>query len=135
MFAGSCIGVICLVICLEFLRRAQREYEALIKRQDRKLAAAARSRVDQSPNSSNRETYDDNRPSNFKSPLINTEAAPQRQQQQPIVRPATITLFIRQVIRSLIHMLQFGLAYFIMLLAMYYNGTNLYKSSTSKYTF
>lgn len=33
MFAGSCIGVICLVICLEGLRRAQREYDAYLVRQ------------------------------------------------------------------------------------------------------
>lgn len=30
MFAGSCIGVICLVIVLEFLRRVAREYDAFI---------------------------------------------------------------------------------------------------------
>ena len=27
MFAGSCIGVICLVLSLEFLRRVAREYD------------------------------------------------------------------------------------------------------------
>ncbi|KAH8147703.1 uncharacterized protein LAJ45_08168 [Morchella importuna] len=57
MFAGSCIGVFLLVLLLEFLRRAQREYDRYI-----------------------------------------------------------------QAIRAGIYMLQFGLAYFIMLLAMYYNG-------------
>ena len=36
MFAGSCIGVICLVMCLEALRRLQREYDAYLVRQYRK---------------------------------------------------------------------------------------------------
>ncbi|KAJ5095708.1 hypothetical protein NUU61_005064 [Penicillium alfredii] len=35
MFAGSCIGVICLVLCLEFLRRVSREYDAFIVRRAR----------------------------------------------------------------------------------------------------
>ena len=35
MFAGSCIGVICLVLSLEFLRRLGREYDSFIVRRAR----------------------------------------------------------------------------------------------------
>ena len=33
MFAGSCIGVICLVCCLELLRRLGKEYDIYLVRQ------------------------------------------------------------------------------------------------------
>lgn len=41
-FAGSCIGVICLVIVLECLRRLQREYDAYLVKQYRKRNAQVR---------------------------------------------------------------------------------------------
>ncbi|EYE97973.1 high-affinity Cu transporter CTR3 [Aspergillus ruber CBS 135680] len=79
MFAGSCIGVICLVLILEFLRRVGREYDAFIVKRARLRAK-------------------------FLSPGI--------------IRPT----LIEQLIRAALHMLQFAVAYFIMLLAMYFNG-------------
>ncbi|KIW81837.1 hypothetical protein Z517_04863 [Fonsecaea pedrosoi CBS 271.37] len=116
MFAGSCIGVICLVISLEFLRRLGREYDAWIAKRDRKLlsaAAATRSHTEDS-SSSNHEA------GNGKQPSPSSQLVDRTVYQRP--RVPWLTLLQRQVIRSLIHMVQFGVAYFIMLLAMYYNG-------------
>lgn len=92
MFAGSCIGVICLVMSLEFLRRSAREWEDYLARHAAQKAASARSNPDSNGN--------------------NQKTLP------AIVRPT----ILQGVIRALLHMLQFAVAYFVMLLAMYYNG-------------
>ncbi|KIV88629.1 hypothetical protein PV10_08296 [Exophiala mesophila] len=110
MFAGSCIGVILLVISLEFLRRVQREYDAYLRRVDRRATGPVQS----SPPSSETE----NEKSKTASPV--TRAILGDATQRPHINP--IILVQRQLIRALIHMFQFGVAYFVMLLAMYYNG-------------
>jgi copper transporter 1 len=114
MFAGSCIGVICLVISLEFLRRVQREYDAFIQRQDRKTYASAPTGSQSSAPSSEHEVEAG------KNVSIGayTVSAPTLHRRH-INR---VTLIQRQLFRALLHMVQFGVAYFIMLLAMYYNG-------------
>ncbi|EXJ78959.1 hypothetical protein A1O3_08459 [Capronia epimyces CBS 606.96] len=118
-FAGSCIGVICLVISLEFLRRSQREYEASIRRQSQKTARDLMNRGNGSQSASE-----------------STEGMNSKANATPVtsrlVRPAAVvgqsgaagkaSLLQRQLIRALLHTVQFGVAYFIMLLAMYYNG-------------
>ncbi|KAL8347668.1 hypothetical protein RB601_002965 [Gaeumannomyces tritici] len=86
MFAGSCIGVILLVMSLEFLRRSVKEYDRFLLRQH---ASANPSKTGSG------------------SP---TPVAP--------FRPN----FFQQAIRAFLHMVQFAVAYFVMLLAMYYNG-------------
>ncbi|KAJ5083589.1 hypothetical protein N7456_013016 [Penicillium angulare] len=91
MFAGSCIGVVCLVISLEFLRRLGKEYDRLLLRQHR-LQNVGESTA------SIEALCTSDAPSSF-----------------------TPTIF-QQAIRALLHMLQFAVAYFVMLLAMYYNG-------------
>jgi copper transporter 1 len=104
--AGSCIGVICLVIVLEALRRASREYDAYITRAyaAAHLPPATPARVVNDGDSDN------------KSPaLVQTSAAP------VLNRSFTPSLF-QQLVRALLHMLQFAVAYFAMLLAMYFNG-------------
>lgn len=116
MFAGSCIGVICLVISLEFLRRGQREYEALLRRLDQKNAT--RSLSDQG-SQQNSESGEDG---NGKYTAVNVQSRAVPTGGQP---PSKAVLLQRQIIRSLLHMVQFGVAYFIMLLAMYYNGQYL----------
>ncbi|KAF2818002.1 ctr copper transporter, partial [Mytilinidion resinicola] len=107
MFAGSCIGVILLVMALEFFRRFAKEYERYILRAH--LAAhppATSSSVSSSgPNASTAKAP------GMRSALLNT-AAP------PSFRPS----LIQQVIRAGLHMVQFAIAYFVMLLAMYFNG-------------
>ncbi|KAF1361679.1 Ctr-domain-containing protein [Lizonia empirigonia] len=104
MFAGSCIGVILLVILLEALRRAGKEYDRYIVNQHMGSHAPAAA-VASSASSEN----DAN-----KTPATTAALAPSARNFRPSV--------IQQAIRALLHMLQFAVAYFVMLLAMYYNG-------------
>ena len=103
MFAGSCIGVILLVMSLEFLRRASREYDSFIVRQ-------AKYNYQLTSSSSN-------------SSQDNTTAAtvPKAQLCSPAAGSFRPNL-VQQLIRAAFHMAQFAVAYIIMLLAMYYNG-------------
>ncbi|KAK1758174.1 copper transport protein CTR3 [Echria macrotheca] len=87
-FAGICIGVMLLVILLEALRRAGKEYDNFVLR-------------------------------DFQSRLsvISTDSTADA--------PQSVTFRVsplQQLVRAVIHAATFGVAYFIMLLAMYYNG-------------
>lgn len=104
MFAGSCIGVILLVMLLEALRRGSKEYDAYI----------IRKRMATSPPPTN-EAQSSN--SNLIGKNTSFRAVPTPIQQQQF-RPT----LLEQSIRSLLHMCQFAVAYIIMLLAMYFNG-------------
>lgn len=99
MMAATCIGVILMVVSLEFLRRLGKEYDSLIQRQfQRHVAAQARAE----PLNDNSDSTD-----------------------LPVAEPRTVTFRaspLQQVIRSILHAATFGLAYIIMLLAMYFNG-------------
>lgn len=123
MFAGSCIGVICLVISLEFLRRVQREYDGYVRRQDQKAYTASLNRTGSTPASSERGIEDGKNASVDSHPL--GAPTPTR----PHIK--RVTLLQRQLLRSLLHMLQFGVAYFVMLLAMYYNGQPYFRTRSS----
>lgn len=96
MFAATCIGVILLVIVVEFLRRIGKEYDALIQRQFQRqatahgVALAARG--------------------------CSGDVAPAHQTLTFRASP------LQQLIRAVIHAMTFGAAYIIMLLAMYFNG-------------
>ncbi|KAL5441536.1 hypothetical protein PMIN07_005278 [Paraphaeosphaeria minitans] len=103
MFAGSCVGVIFLVLLLEFLRRAGKEYDRYI------LARHTRSLAEASPVSD---------PSSSDAVNKNPASSTTRNVPSRSFRPT----ILQQVIRALLHMLQFAVAYFVMLLAMYYNG-------------
>lgn len=101
MFAGSCIGVICLVMSLEFLRRLKKEYDRYLtsKRATPRSAASINGAIDKagdqpSPNSSTRDPHD-------------SAVAPGSGSYMPSI--------MEQAIRALLHMLQFAVAYFIML--------------------
>jgi len=92
MFAGSCIGVILLVMSLEFLRRAVKEYDRYLIRQhvarhDRAIGDGA-----SSGGSKNGDRV--------------AACAP-----IPPFRPSVL----QQAVRSLLHMVQFAIAYFVML--------------------
>ncbi|KAK8181046.1 Ctr copper transporter, partial [Phyllosticta citribraziliensis] len=91
MFAGSCIGVILLVMALEFLRRTAKEYDRMLLRQHQRAIFAS--------NNSSRSTM----------PAHSGKTR---------FRPN----LVQQLIRALLHMVQFAVAYFVMLLAMYFNG-------------
>ena len=107
-FAGSCIGVILLVLSLEFLRRAQREF-------DRYLA-----RRQSAPMISRGEPQDmGNGNGHHHTKLDSTSTV--RSVGSYEYRAAKLKIW-EQAARSLLYMLQFGVGYFVMLLAMYYNG-------------
>lgn len=119
MFAGSCIGVICLVISLEFLRRAGREYDAYIVRQARlrqpsRAADLGNTCDDNScPGAENEFSI----PGSSKQATAVANGAFVARGSVPY-RPS----LAEHTVRSLIHMVQFAVAYIVMLLAMYYNG-------------
>ncbi|KAK1758315.1 Ctr copper transporter family-domain-containing protein [Echria macrotheca] len=99
MFAGSCIGVILLVMLLELLRRTVKEYDRYLVRKNNEgptVVADHRSA--------------DSKTAGAEEPL--TCGPPKT------YRPAVM----EQAIRALLHTCQFAVAYFVMLLAMYYNG-------------
>ena len=111
MFAGSCIGIIGLVLLLEFLRRLQREFDRLIQH---------------STGASNPAKVDSNGGTNSNDG-VNTERRPQStlhllgNRQQFIPQGGTPALW-QQIVRAALHTMQFAAAYIMMLLAMYYNG-------------
>lgn len=95
MFAASCIGVAALVVTLEFFRRLGKEYDTLIVRQF-KRNLNARAALFRGQNNLNESS---------EPPFATFRATP-----------------LQQLIRSALHAVVFGLAYIVMLLAMYYNG-------------
>ncbi|KAF2477696.1 Ctr-domain-containing protein [Lindgomyces ingoldianus] len=113
MFAGSCIGVILLVVVLEFLRRAGKEYDRFIVSQHTRSLASSNGAVTASTSSTS--SHDGAKP---KAPTTSAAASACHPAPQATFRPNVL----QQAIRALLHMLQFAVAYFIMLLAMYYNG-------------
>jgi copper transporter 1 len=114
MFAGSCIGVILLVILLEFLRRAAKEYDRYIVQQHSKTLASSTIGSFSSSSSSH------NNGSTTKDPAASTSqaACSARAMTTSKFRPS----ILQQAIRAALHMGAFAVAYFVMLLAMYYNG-------------
>lgn len=110
MFAGSCIGIICLVCSLELLRRLGKEYDRYLVRQSERQSYR-RSLLEASD-----EAHQTGPQSGSPKHMIMTAA--RRSGRNRGFKPSAF----QQFIRALLHMLQFGVAYFIMLLAMYYNG-------------
>jgi copper transporter 1 len=114
MFAASCIGVALLVVCLEFLRRLGKEYDAYILRQFHRRATSLQYRPRVSYVTPK---HDDGRASNGCGP--DASCAPPLPEQRFITFRATPA---QQVARSVIHAATFGVGYIVMLLAMYFNG-------------
>ncbi|KAL8674459.1 MAG: hypothetical protein Q9168_001124 [Polycauliona sp. 1 TL-2023] len=121
---GSCIGVICLVICLEFLRRLQREYDAYLVKQHRTRNAQIHSSVHQDGSETGRLTdiEANGMGKNNSNRVQITSESPERGPMGELKPQRLVPTVLQQAIRALIHMLQFAVAYFIMLMAMYYNG-------------
>ncbi|CAG7926487.1 unnamed protein product [Penicillium olsonii] len=118
MFAGSCIGAICLVISLEFLRRAGREYDAYLVRQARLRQSSRGSLLGDTIQRTSPDTENDPTMS-ASSKQAASSATDGSVNRSPILyRPS----LAEHTVRSLIHMVQFAVAYIVMLLAMYYNG-------------
>ena len=129
MFAGSCIGVILLVCALEFLRRLGREYDRYIIAKANKNTFMPTSRASRVLNVATE--YSPDRKATYADVAERAPDGTRRRNDDngddfPLsgVRESTIIrpTLAQQVIRAALHMLQFGVAYFIMLLAMYYNG-------------
>ncbi|KAL7929412.1 Ctr copper transporter family domain-containing protein [Trichoderma chlorosporum] len=112
MFAGSCIGVLLLVIAMEFLRRLSKEYDRYLIKQhvakfrDDSAAAAVATKPANTAAKAGGES------------VKSQEVACATGIAMPPFRPNVL----QQAIRALLHMVQFAVAYFVMLLAMYYNG-------------
>ena len=163
MFAGSCIGVILLVVILEALRRLGREYDRFIVKRARlrymylsdsasSLNAGHTTGTNNQTESQKVQTSGANgqngqgKHGNSETDLItpapqqsvdakatgdahqcvpittavafsSTSAAPAQANFGPY-RPS----IVEQLVRALLHMVQFAVAYFVMLMAMYYNG-------------
>lgn len=123
IFALSCIGVVLLVIALELLRRFQREYDRHIIRN----ASAARGDVTYATEAvaGAKKLADDGSPGPA-SPTPNqgqTLSHTMSSRFARFLRPFSIRpSLMQQIVRGLLYMVQFGGAYFVMLLAMYYNG-------------
>lgn len=97
-----------LVVSLEFLRRLGKEYDALILRQFQRHVALQHALA-----SSKREAE----------PVSCCAPPEEPEEAKPGLRTVTFRATpLQQLIRSVIHAVQFGLAYIIMLLAMYFNG-------------
>ncbi|EGX53365.1 Copper Transporter integral membrane protein that functions in high affinity copper transport [Orbilia oligospora] len=119
IFALSCIGVVLLVISLEFVRRMQREYDRHIIRH---ATAAAATTINESIGAG--KLADEG------SPVSGTPVPSQvrgfnnaSSRLARFLRPFNFRpSFLQQVVRGLLYMVQFGAAYFVMLMAMYYNG-------------
>lgn len=109
-----------MVILLEGLRRLSKEYDALILRNHI-------SKTRQSPSSTSvitngGETEPSNNNSSNKEKKISTSALLRRLSTPHATAASFRPSLLQQGVRALLHMLQFALAYFIMLLAMYFNG-------------
>lgn len=116
-FAGTCIGVVFLVVLIEFVRRCQREY-------DRSLLRAWSQRNHRlSSQTTIASTLDPRYSSLIKKAKTYVLSDPIF----PVLRKDMNSSFYtpgiwEQAVRSSFYLLQFAGAYFTMLLAMYYNG-------------
>ncbi|KAK3395331.1 Ctr copper transporter family-domain-containing protein [Sordaria brevicollis] len=128
-FAATCIGIMLMVVLLEFLRCLAKEYDewivrdfrrrsALIKDQQRRLRQSSSGSTSTSTSTSTRGSCPGK---------IAATASVVESKGGYISTSKTTTLKFRasplqQLIRAVIHAVMFGLGYLIMLLAMYYNG-------------
>lgn len=132
MFAGSCIGVVLLVMCLEALRRLSKEYDRYILQRFKKdlltkqqgSSTYKQNPTDSTNGNTNTDCCTNNNNSNsrqqYKTDNVTTTTP------TPLLASTRTIHFrpspIQQSIRALLHMVTFAIAYFVMLLAMYYNG-------------
>ncbi|ETI28752.1 hypothetical protein G647_01203 [Cladophialophora carrionii CBS 160.54] len=95
-FAASCVGVALLAVSIEFMRRVGKEYDTAILAQFQRRVAA--------------------RAADLKT--TNSSEGCGSEPQFVIFRATPL----QQLVRAVIHAVTFGVAYIVMLLAMYYNG-------------
>ncbi|KAK0391921.1 hypothetical protein NLU13_1419 [Sarocladium strictum] len=104
MFAGSCIGVILLTMSLEFLRRCTKSYDRYLIQQHEAKFTESDALADSGSDTAAGKSAD-------------AGASCRPAAAIPPFRPNVF----QQAIRALLHMVQFAVAYIIMLLAMYFN--------------
>lgn len=121
MFAGSCIGVICLTASISFVRRLHRAYDAFLARGQRGGQPSGHAFARVFGNGRSVEHVEQADSISKDSSRISQTQQPLKDIQSPTSGPYRASL-VQQLIRALLHMVQFGVAYFVMLLAMYYNG-------------
>jgi copper transporter 1 len=119
MFAASCIGVIALVVVLEFLRRLGREYDRKLQQS---VAQAPLRRTSDDSVTSDGHATEKNYVNMNKEDTSCSRILPMHSSSARVPRTA---LMGRQLIRSVLHVATFAVAYMVMLLAMYYNGMSL----------
>ncbi|KAL8411727.1 hypothetical protein RB596_001114 [Gaeumannomyces avenae] len=149
MFAGSCVGVVLLTVFLEALRRAVKEYDRFLARRHTAAAAAAAATMPSSPPrvlrfisvrgaaSSGSTTAAESKEFLQHDEAVPTFAAASGNGNggdnsdnktncgtaaAPCAAPPFRPTLGQQVVRAGLHTVQFAVAYFLMLLAMYYNG-------------
>lgn len=130
MFAGTCIGIIALVVALEFVRRIHREYDRYIVRQWKIVqhgldatavtGTGATTVADHHSTSSNTSFVEklSAKVRTLNGPLISNRRMGILGASDEVFSP---TLF-QQLVRSLFYAVTAGAGYIVMLLLMYFNG-------------
>lgn len=117
MFAGSCIGVILLVMSLELFRRLSKEYDRYLLKQFKQKM---------SPFSSQGKTPAGAKLTTASTAVLDPADEGRSNRCTDAMAQLSTVYFrpnpVQQAIRALLHMITFAIAYFVMLLAMYYNG-------------
>lgn len=121
MFAGSCIGVILLVMSLEFFRRLSKEYDRHILHQFKQKIALGGAAIPTPQKSTPKHA------TTTTTSTLDPAADDANSTDHRSIDTAASKFYFRptpfqQSIRALLHMITFAIAYFVMLLAMYYNG-------------
>jgi copper transporter 1 len=111
MFASCCIGLAGLVLLLDFFRRMTREYDRYLMRWNTTQGHS------QSPSSA----FDSKSLLQLDSASKGNPAGNRLAEKPANLEPFRPSI-LQQSVRAGLHMLQSGIAYIIMLLAMYYNG-------------
>ena len=103
MFAGSCIGVILLVMALEFMRRVTKEYDRYLIRKHSNSNPSNLTSINVTPN----KTDDQGSPGSSTRTPVDRTLTPRSGGFRPSI--------FEQAARAVLHMVQFAVAYFIML--------------------
>ncbi|KAL2138635.1 hypothetical protein VTI28DRAFT_6479 [Corynascus sepedonium] len=128
-FAATCLGVVFMVVVLEALRRLAREYDEHIQRDFAARVALITSSLSTPPRPSSPSSGGNDESTGASAPSADAIAACRRIAGSQVVveaqQPTVVTFRaspLQQLVRALLHTATFGLAYIVMLLAMYYNG-------------
>ena len=141
-FAVSCIGVVLLVISLEMVRRVQREYDGYLRllianrkpactNCDNGVGAAAAKTTTTASSGSSSDGVNDHKLGHgtavSTTPVLATGSGHVSKmayfRSRKFLGPAATRVNLYQhAIRSFFYMVQFAVAYIVMLLAMYFNG-------------